>query len=544
MSCSRSRGWSVGGMPVNKSPALESAADHMQVSAAPALASVPVTGAQAVVQGVFVDAHGKKLSEKDVEAMISMMEGSLQSHSGFMSGIAEKKYSGQQDIVQNLTTLSDAYSEKQSSVRGRYLEMMRSKKKFRPEDILGGEVNAAQESAKQQGFNPAVMKNLSFFDTFAYSLSGTEASKDDPKKALDPSSTREGYLATEKKFKLARKKMAGVEQIEDFDPSKDHAEALTEARMGNSNTYRDLKANNPEQYEQKKGEFSEAAEMAREGAVRLKDSEEDIGFGEMYSLFSGLNATVRKGDEGGGKLRGKFVTAGDINSVGSGQLPEDVFRTFSTIAAQMNEIKKTKDRDLQKTQAIQLAAFAYQMTLSEHMFTDGNGRTCRLFSDAILQSFGLPPHVPQESERSIAQTMGPTSKGKTMDFNAGAQSFLEGVQASDRTIKENAPAPAPAPAAPQTKGEKTSEQNFGYLNTEVPEDFDPAELSYDQQLAILYKKIKNPDPGDDEETISRRKRMFAETRAQQMKEQERAQTPAPEPGKEKSKKKWWQFWKK
>ena len=122
--------------------------------------------------------------------------------------------------------------------------------------------------------------------------------------------------------------------------------------------------------------------------------------------------------------------------------------------------------------------------------------------------------------------------GKDMDFDAGAQIFLQGVQASDQTMKEHA----------QATGEKTSQQSFGYLNTPVPEDFDPATTSYDEQLALLYRKIKNPDPDDDEETISRRKRMFAETRAQQMKEQANAQAPAP--AKEKSKKKWWQFWKK
>ena len=96
-------------------------------------------------------------------------------------------------------------------------------------------------------------------------------------------------------------------------------------------------------------------------------------------------------------------------------------------------------------------------------------------------------------------------------------------------------------ATENTREDSGQPQHFEAV-TPVPEDFDPATASYDEQLALLYKKIKNPDPEDDEETISRRKRMLAETRAQQMKEQAREQAPAR--AKEKSKKKWWHFWKK
>ena len=94
-----------------------------------------------------------------------------------------------------------------------------------------------------------------------------------------------------------------------------------------------------------------------------------------------------------------------------------------------------------------------------------------------------------------------------------------------------APADGPAPvlAAPPPEllrepppppPEKTSEKNFGYLTaTPTQGDFDPSTESMDDSLKRLYDKIKNPDPGDDEETISARRRMFAQMRAAQMRSQ-------------------------
>lgn len=105
---------------------------------------------------------------------------------------------------------------------------------------------------------------------------------------------------------------------------------------------------------------------------------------------------------------------------------------MSTIADYMNRIKKTSDPALQKTQAIQLAAFTYQMTLSEHLFDDANGRTCRLMSDVILQSFGLPPHTPSKEELSLCRTV----DEHALDFEKGTEVFMKGVQLSDKVVKE------------------------------------------------------------------------------------------------------------
>ncbi len=78
-----------------------------------------------------------------------------------------------------------------------------------------------------------------------------------------------------------------------------------------------------------------------------------------------------------------------------------------------------------------------------------------------------------------------------------------------------------AEAAAFVPGEKTSDQTFGYRTAAVPEDFDPQTATEDEGLALLYRKIKNPDPNDDAETISNRKRFFAQQRAAQMERQRR-----------------------
>ncbi len=88
------------------------------------------------------------------------------------------------------------------------------------------------------------------------------------------------------------------------------------------------------------------------------------------------------------------ISAGRIEGVGTFTAPKALYKTLSTIADSMNKIKKTQNEALRKTQAIQLAGFAYAVTLSEHVFMDANGRTCRLFADTILQTFELPPHTP------------------------------------------------------------------------------------------------------------------------------------------------------
>ena len=249
--------------------------------------------------------------------------------------------------------------------------------------------------------------------------------------------------------------------------------------------------------------FESGAETARKGASAMREDSDNISAGNLFQLFSSINADVRGGDAGGGQLRGKKVSVGQVQTPGVAALPEDAYRTFSEIAAQMQEIKKTQDPKLAKTQAVHLAAFAYQMTISEHMFGDGNGRTCRLLSDTILQTFGLPPMSPVKELAKTGKTI-----GSDLDFDAGAAAMMQGVRQSDEALKSS-------------RNRKTSDETMSYRTAAVPENYDPVTASDDESLAMLYQLIKNPRPEDTEEQISARKRHFAEMRARQMRAQER-----------------------
>jgi len=449
---------SVDGMPVNTSPALESEADHMQVSASPEAASAPASG---VVQGVFVDSSGKQLSDRDVEVMISMMVDSLGSHEKYVAG-----RKGPDGTERNQAKLSSAYRRQKEGLRKRYMKMAQDKKPHVAEDEMSKELNAAQKSAGRRGFK-LDMSSLDYkvhdhtLDNSGtqYSLEQQRKKKHNPTLQLDAQHTREGYLATAGEFQLDPTEIFDdVRSIPEYDPeTTDFSfDELREARMECSTTFKGAKENAAREgatqedlarQADREKQFDDAAEASRQGAVDLRKTD-TIGFGDLYPILCRINQAARSGDAvwadtaGGGHIRGRGTGTANIKAVGSGQLPEDVFRTFSTIAAKMNEIKSITDPDLQKTQAIKLAAFAYQITISEHIFEDGNGRSCRLLADTILQTFGLPPHAPMQAEAKLSGTI-----GKKIDFDHGAQTLLAGVKQGDQIMRDHAAAQAQPPVS-------------------------------------------------------------------------------------------------
>ena len=249
--------------------------------------------------------------------------------------------------------------------------------------------------------------------------------------------------------------MEGIEEIAEYKPESGRIIALYEGRAGNSNTLRDewlqqlekdveaTKNNVDKQAYNKALEDLEKAKKAPFGLhaaaeyARIRSSEmmakDEIGLADVWETFSNLNRMARPNDPEGGTLRGQGITAGELKGPNVMAVPQQTYQTMQTIAEHMNTIKQTQDPALRKTRAIQLAAYAYQMTLSQHVFSDGNGRTCRMFADSILQSFGLPPHIPSKEEGKISKTIG---TGK-MDFNKGAEVFLKGVQESDLELKKD-----------------------------------------------------------------------------------------------------------
>ena len=256
-------------------------------------------------------------------------------------------------------------------------------------------------------------------------------------------------------FELADEPLEGVSDISEYQPESGRILQLYDNRSGNSNTLkpewvRELEENvertkdlpDKQAYKMNLEKLNDAKNAVfglHAGAeyTRVRSSEmigkQEITFGDVYETFTNINKMVRPGDPDGGKLRGGSITAGSLKGPGATAIPEQTYRTLQTIAENMNRIKQTEDPALRKTRAIQLAAFAYQMTLSQHVFNDGNGRTCRLFADSILQTFGLPPHSPTKAESDIIETLG---EGH-MDFNEGAKVFLENVKKSDLELKKD-----------------------------------------------------------------------------------------------------------
>ena len=271
----------------------------------------------------------------------------------------------------------------------------------------------------------------------------------------DERDTEAGYHDSADGLKLADEPMEGVEEIAEYKPESGRILALYEGRAGNSNTLREewiqekerdverSKDNHDKQAYNKALADLEKAKKAPFGLhaaaeyARIRSSEmmakDEITMTDVWETFSNLNRMARPNDPEGGVLRGTGISAVPLLGPNAMAVPQQTYQTMQTIAEHMNMVKQTQDPALRKTRAIQLAAYAYQMTLSQHVFSDGNGRTCRMFADSILQSFGLPPHMPSKEEMDIIKTIG---TGK-MDFNKGAEIFLKGVQESDLELKKD-----------------------------------------------------------------------------------------------------------
>lgn len=263
------------------------------------------------------------------------------------------------------------------------------------------------------------------------------------------------YTEQVNEFKLADVPMDGVEDIAEYNPDTDSVMALYEGRSGNSNTLRpewqgellqnleeSKKRNNQQAIDKIEKDLRKArasqfglhsgAEYTRIRSSEMKNKEE-VSFADVYETYTNINKMANPDDQQAGRLRGSDISAGNVIGPGASAIPQQTYRTLQFIADNINKIKKTEDPALRKTQAIQLASFAYQMTLSTHGFADGNGRTSRMFADSILQTFGLPPHTPTPAMSELTKTMGE----EKMDFKKGAEVFLTNVKTSDLKLKED-----------------------------------------------------------------------------------------------------------
>lgn len=408
------------------------------------------------------NSKGKILSELDLSQMRDMLEGSLEQHIQECNRLGRQMQSyGQRDDVQVYAIFASVYASAIETLETKISEAATGAKDLTTTEFMNrfydGLVHQALAECKENGLTTENAQeslndtvNLASAEANKYVLGETELPEIDRDDAI---------RVTAAPFKLATEPMPGVERFETYNPNSDSVSFMLGARSGNSTSLKqnleDLKAEieefqDPNQHK----DFSDSQRKTRLNELREKYDKKfsgDVGLAagaetsrimaselmmaehveasDLVRAFTELNKAVRVGDPNGGKLRGGMVNFGDISAVASTRAPSDMLETMDMIADNMNKIRQTADPALQRTQAIQLAAFAYQMTLSEHLFQDGNGRSCRLLADTILQSFGLPPHVPTKKETAIAGSI-----GKPLNFEKGAKVFLNGVQKGSEAL--------------------------------------------------------------------------------------------------------------
>lgn len=107
-------------------------------------------------------------------------------------------------------------------------------------------------------------------------------------------------------------------------------------------------------------------------------------------LYKGLTVDVDVPEKVAGKFRDHMVQVGGFSGF--------MYLHQSKVKDEMKDLVKWINSSVQASQknsgnpnAISIAAQAYQRMVSIHPFSDGNGRTCRLVMDYVLQACGLPP---------------------------------------------------------------------------------------------------------------------------------------------------------
>ena len=365
---------------------------------------------------MFLNAEGKPINQEDFNVLKNVWIEIFDSYKESLEDLAQ--------MMPNTDFYKMIFSKMAVSKRvfmANFEEGFASNKEIKLDAFMDSEIKKYYEAvslvADKKFFMYSDFKK-NFIDDFQGKIEKTSV-KDTP----------EGLYNSMKSFKLTDKAFPGVENIESYNPKTDNEDVLMEVRKGNSNTYDVAQNADPEIANAINNSYKESLIVVNTQASKLMDKD-TVAFSDLLETFKAINRSVRKNDPQGGKLRGENVSFGDKNAIAPAAIPGHLFTTLSKIAEYINTIKKTKDPNVQKSQAIQLSAFTYSMLISEHVFTDGNGRTCRMFADTMLQTFGLPSHTPNVALMSAGGEI-----GTEFDFNRGARQFFEGVRQSDELIK-------------------------------------------------------------------------------------------------------------
>ena len=398
----------------------------------------------------LIDKNGKELKNDDLKAILDMMKGSMDGHIEYMKQCKETLAERKQD-PEFFDDIIARYNYYKDHLEEMILQKKNSKKKIKAEDFIAETYASLSDDIVNH-----IDRNSKGFRFFKQSVSVSMGDLNLNHKIGNTKiqemiqNKKESYDISVRSFKFADEPLEGIEDIRDYNPNSDSVAVLYEGRMANSTSLKtrvedlhkqldEMDKNDPK-YQSVKVMLDDTqkaviglhigAESSRMYSSQLMNKK-NITFADMYDIFSNLNKSVRAGNPNAGNLSGQIIQAGKIIGVGSFKNSEVLYKTLSNIADYMNQIKKVENPALRKTRAVQLAAFAYQMTLSEHVFKDGNGRTCRLFADTILQTFGLPPHTPVMEEVDLSETL-----GFPMDFNKGTETFLQAIKVSENLMKQ------------------------------------------------------------------------------------------------------------
>ena len=398
---------------------------------------------------MILSTNGEKINENDLQVMEEMIRGSIESH------IERLKHFRDSDTAEEpgfYDPLINVYEEGLAFLPMRLKEAVNGTEEISAVDFMHKLFSDLGKDAAD-AINMTSNEMINFENLIAGGWGEEHIIQKVFNVGADEKDTAEGYDKSASDFHFSGQKLEGIEDIVSYDPDKDRVKGLYQGRTANSTTLgrdpqklreelaalpegeqydrrREVLQSQIEGYENGTYGLNVGAEVARMHSSELRDKNK-VSFGDVYKAYSEINKAMRPGDEAGGKLRGEGVKAGAINGVGASVVPEAVFKTMQTIADGMNEIKNTEDPALKKSMAVELASFAYQMTLSEHSFKDGNGRTCRLFADTILQTFGLPPYTPSKDE---AVNLKMHTIGEQMDFAKGTEVLFDGVKESSRVL--------------------------------------------------------------------------------------------------------------
>ena len=403
----------------------------------------------------IIDKNGKTIKENDFIALMEMLRGSLDSHIRQLNSWKNSANRRDED-PEFFERIITCYRNGRDQLENKLRTVKGGRNRVRTENVIDSVFSEISENVirvlgEEDKTSPAIRESIN--SLFSYVVPGwadkglSAAYPDRVDLSIQEKDTAQAYDRTEDTFSFVYEPFPGIEDIKEYNPTKDDVSILYNGRIEPyqrklEEARQQLEGVNENEpaYLHLRKELTAAendviglragGELTRGFSAELRNMK-DISFGEMYNMLKRLNEAVQPGEETAGKLRGRDIINHELKSMGSHTAPQALYKTLSKVADGINQVKKVEDPGLRKSRAIQLAAFSYQMLMSEKVFNDANGRTCRLFADTILQTFGLPPHTPAPEDKNVVKTM-----GEPMDFNAGAAAIYQGVIRSEKTLRE------------------------------------------------------------------------------------------------------------